>query len=223
MSRFEHFLITRFNVKEPAWKPVDKHGQPTLTDEWMEHRFELFEKYCVSSIRKQVSKNFTWLVLFDADTSQEWLNRLPRMCKILRVIEWRKELQDYLNTTNKRWIITTRLDNDDAIAPWVIDDVQKQFKEQELTFVDFPRGYRLKDGKLYEHNEPCNPFLSLIERLGEHPKTVLAYEHGIKIAQTHNVVLGNWSSSWIQVIHERNKVTDDVNKEVLESGWAQYV
>lgn len=35
---------------------------------WLEHRFELFERFCLPSIQNQTIKSFHWIVLFDSST-----------------------------------------------------------------------------------------------------------------------------------------------------------
>ena len=65
MENYSHFIITRFNLNLYA---QDKHDLPTRTDRWLEHRFEVFERYCLPSVAAQTSGNFTWLCLFDAAT-----------------------------------------------------------------------------------------------------------------------------------------------------------
>ena len=44
MENYSHFIITRFNLNLYA---QDKHDLPTRTDRWLEHRFEVFERYCL--------------------------------------------------------------------------------------------------------------------------------------------------------------------------------
>ena len=67
MENYSHFIITRFNLNLYA---QDKHDLPTRTDRWLEHRFEVFERYCLPSVAAQTSGNFTWLCLFDAATPE---------------------------------------------------------------------------------------------------------------------------------------------------------
>lgn len=220
---FTHFLITRFNIVEKTWFDVDKHGQPTCDDKWMEHRFELFEKYCVPSVRAQSCKKFTWLVMIDKHTPTEYRQTVAELggTVLLTTTNWLEELQLFLKD-KARWLITTRLDNDDAIAPWLIQQVQDNFTNQRFTFLDFPVGYRLKNGILHKHREACNPFLSLVE---EGSKSVLSQTHGYKLGQNNDVLTISHLPSWIQVIHDRNKITDKTPGPVTEpTGWVrQYV
>ncbi len=65
VPKFKHFVITLFNLK--LWTQ-DKNNVSTRTDEWLEKRFELFENYCLPSLKAQTNKNFVWLCLFDQFT-----------------------------------------------------------------------------------------------------------------------------------------------------------
>ena len=73
MENYSHFIITRFNLNLYA---QDKHDLPTRTDRWLEHRFEVFERYCLPSVAAQTSGNFTWLCLFDAATPESCRRRI---------------------------------------------------------------------------------------------------------------------------------------------------
>lgn len=73
MENFSHFIITRFNLNLYAH---DKHARPTRTDRWLEHRFAVFERYCLPSVAAQTSRNFTWLCLFDAATPAAYRSRI---------------------------------------------------------------------------------------------------------------------------------------------------
>ena len=64
-----HFILTRFNLR---LYPKDKNGNVTLTPEWLEHRFQLFELYTLPSLSAQTCKDFKWIVLIDRETPQEY-------------------------------------------------------------------------------------------------------------------------------------------------------
>ena len=73
MKSFEHLIITRFNLNLYA---RDKHAAPTRTERWLEHRFEIFERYCLPSVAAQTNPNFRWLCLFDAATPAAYRRRI---------------------------------------------------------------------------------------------------------------------------------------------------
>ena len=43
----QHFILTRFNIL--LWRK-DKSGSPVRSREWLEHRFSLFERFCLPSL-----------------------------------------------------------------------------------------------------------------------------------------------------------------------------
>ena len=48
----KHYLLTRFNLTFKEWK-TSKNGELVLTDKWLKNRFELFENYCLPSVKNQ--------------------------------------------------------------------------------------------------------------------------------------------------------------------------
>ncbi len=52
MKKFQRYIITRFNLKVEAWTTT-KNDQKVRTEDWLKHRFELFEKYCLPSVVNQ--------------------------------------------------------------------------------------------------------------------------------------------------------------------------
>ena len=69
----QHFLLTRFNIM--LWRQ-DKEGKKVRTTKWLEHRFTLFEKYCLPSIKNQTCQDFEWIVLFDSMTPDCFKGRI---------------------------------------------------------------------------------------------------------------------------------------------------
>src|SRR5208282_1904259 len=59
---FSHVLLTRFNVRlsSPETPP---------SDDWIAHRLDLFQRYCVPSVASQTVQDFRWIVLIDSRTS----------------------------------------------------------------------------------------------------------------------------------------------------------
>lgn len=76
---FEHYIITRFNL--PVFRPkLGGEEMPSACDEkYLVYRFELFEKYCVPSIKNQTCQNFKWLILMDSRTPDVFKDRLQRL------------------------------------------------------------------------------------------------------------------------------------------------
>ena len=73
----KHFLITRFNVPYQDFSR-DKTGVETLGADWLTHRFELFEKICLPSVRNQSCQDFIWMIYFGAQTTDEFRERIGK-------------------------------------------------------------------------------------------------------------------------------------------------
>jgi Putative rhamnosyl transferase len=199
---FEHFLLTRFNVR---------HDQ-RVADDWLHHRLGYFERLCIASVTQQTNRNFRWLVYFDNERAQWFQNEVDRLAVDAFEPVWvdgrfsaEKEVAAIAERSVAPWLITTRLDNDDALARDFIDVLQNQFKKQELEFLNFRSGLQLsEEGGVYHRRESSNAFVSLIERRGSQPPIGVyvdqhnrVYRHGpLRQVAAHPM--------WLQMVHERN-------------------
>ncbi|MEC4887300.1 MAG: glycosyltransferase, partial [Scytonema sp. PMC 1070.18] len=151
MKLFEHLIITRFNVTVDFSKP-----RVGIDSEWLTHRFRLFENFCYPSIHAQSNQNFKWLIYFDQETPEyfknkikeyaEWSNFIPIYIKNRFTNEINREnVLNYLNGVE--YLITTRLDNDDAVSKDFIQEIQNKFQKQEFEFMNFTNGYVWSNNK----------------------------------------------------------------------------
>jgi len=214
---FKHFLITRFNLRQPDWK-TSKKKVAVLTEEWHENRFELFIKYCFHSIASQTNKNFEWLVFFDTTTPEKYKNIISELeAKLTNfkpvfvdgMEQFLPGIQSYVSNYDQDYIITSRIDNDDCLSKFYIDSVQKQFNKQDFTAIDFIDGYTIQTSpniKIGKRFDQYNPFISLIEK-NETPKTVWAIRHS-HWKREKNVVQIRDKKVWASVIHQENKVNE---------------
>jgi hypothetical protein len=169
----EHFLLTNFNVRL-GWTR-DAHGQTTLTPEWTEHRWRLFETFCLPSVRCQSDTRFRWLVRFDPDTREVERQRFRQLTAgMTNVIPlWRAEpfsaAIGALLDPSSELLLTTRLDNDDAIHRTAMARIRAAVGEATPELLNFPEGLVLVltrgHPRVLRYVNPSNPFLSLIERV----------------------------------------------------------
>lgn len=216
---FYHYLITRFNLKNPDWNHT-KNNESLLDDQWMEERLALFENYCFSSVTAQSNKNFKWLLFFDVSTAQKFRDRISKIIEkhafiipfyIEGMVNFQQSILDFVskNATSKPYLITSRIDNDDCIHVDFIDEVQKQFNKQDFLAIDQIEGYTLQVEPEYilgKKDHIFNPFISLIEK-NENPKTVWHYSHNMWKKEPRLVHLSE-RRLWLSVIHGKNKVNE---------------
>lgn len=202
-------MLTRFNVK------IDFGGgappPEPRSDEWLEHRFHLFDRFCFPAVRAQTNSDFRWLVFFDVDTPGAFKKRIETYAQWDRFVPCYAESYGNLGAgrvirdlapPGSEFLITTRLDNDDAIADRYVQRVQDAFARQEAAFINFTNGYILRKRRLYAARQYSNTFISLIERFDGF-RTVLQHRHSdlLRLGAVQQVDI---EPLWLQVIHGRN-------------------
>ena len=220
MANFNHFLITRFNIKSDTGFDGVITTRTFEDLEWLKDRFKRFEEYCYLSVKSQTNSNFKWLVLFDIDTPESFRERInsyksyPNFIPIFINNFNKLKLQEIIinNLTDApKYLITTRLDNDDAISQNYIEMIQDNFNYQSFEIINFHLGYVWDEssGRLYLNGRGCNPFLSLIESI-EDFKTIFLPEHHYQLYDKYqpkgmlkNIILET-QPAWFQVIHGKN-------------------
>ena len=103
------------------------------------------------------------------------------------------------------YLITTRLDNDDALSNDHMASVQRAFQDQSREFISFPFGLQSLRGHLYNVYWTANPFLSLIERVGNDGRftTVFCVAHD-RVRDQGKVRGIVDAPQWLQVLHGSN-------------------
>lgn len=225
----KHFLITRFNLRVDAWKD-DKKGNPVLSDRWMEKRFDLFSNYCLPSVINQVNKNFTWLLFFDTSTSEkqkEKIKELTTPYSFVKVVfidghdmlqeSCVKEIKDYLSGGEK-YVLTTRLDNDDALSIYYIENIQKVAKENKGRFLIDPQyGYQIDVIKnppiVRNYHRKSSQFISLKENVDD-IKTIFSRSHNGWEGVERVVTINEKKPLWVEVVHDSNKLNTHISSSL---------
>lgn len=226
-SSYHHFILTRFNIC--LWSR-DKNGQSTKTEEWLKQRFDLFETYCLTSIQSQTRKDFKWIVLFDADTPVFYKEKIAEYKKECENLEPR-----FVSAEDGRYfvrifrenivrevkegdiLITTYLDNDDALRSDYVEEVQRLASTvSDRTFIVFKYGLQYFVQLNIATRIPYrnNHFISFVERCTASSgiKTVFGYGSHINVGlfKGTNVqrVDDREKAMWIEVVHETNMDND---------------
>lgn len=215
---FQHFLITRFNISVDNWKST-KNGHEVLTDEWHEHRFNLFENYCVPSVKNQSENGFKWIVCFSTKTKPKFRKRINELNTLSHVFyplftdkshkTLDEDLYPFLRKlvdTPCKFFLTTRIDNDDILHKDFIATIQQNFIPQNRTVIDLRKGFQLtlqsKEAEARAYYKKYNHFISVIFK-AEVEKTVYARKHfqwwwNMKTIRVKDIPL------WIELVHEMN-------------------
>jgi hypothetical protein len=168
-----HFVLTQFNLKN---FPKSNNNDYESWLKWTRNRIELFKEYCLPSIINQSCKAFSWLLFFDADTPEEFTEFTDELSSYSFIdICYSKGIEDFnanyakeiRNRAGKspKWIITTRIDNDDCLHKDAIDIIQRNFVARHKYLISLASGYMLNiaDKTLSHYYYPMSPFISLIE------------------------------------------------------------
>jgi hypothetical protein len=221
-----HFLLTRFNLK--LWQQ-DKNGEKTHSNAWLAERFRLFETYCLPAVATQTCKNFRWIVLFDNDTPDIYKQKINlykiRCEQFVPLFLNEDEAPDYVIFLNKqikqlavdncRYIISTRLDNDDAINVNYIAQIQNIVRTQNIEnefCLSFKWGlqYFEKWNFAVKIKFPNNHFISLIEpnKVNHKLQNVYEIEH-LKVKHFCKVInINNKDNAWLEIVHSSNASND---------------
>jgi len=99
-------------------------------------------------------------------------------------------------------VITTRLDNDDAIASDYLEAIQRAAGGLTGGFVNFTHGFQLAHGRLYRRSDPSNAFISRVETKA--PLTTVFVDQHQWLRRHGPITQVNESPKWLQVVHGGN-------------------
>jgi Putative rhamnosyl transferase len=205
---FTHLLLTRFNAAV-SFAP----SAPRLETNWLTARLALFEQYCLPSVAGQRGADFRWLVFFDAASPGWFKERIATFAPLVTPIYIEGLATDEViarsvvqtGLVSSLYLVTTRLDSDDAISKDCLASVQNAFRQQDREFITFPLGVQSFHGDLYNVYWPFNPFLSLVERVrdNEQVTTVFCIAHD-RVGEEDHLKRVFRSPQWLQVLHGSN-------------------
>lgn len=221
------FILTRFNLK--LWWNKDKVGMKVQTEEWLEERFRLFEKYTFPSVRALTYPHFHWICLFDTETPSHYRSRIdnyvseePRLDACYVTWQEARKFQDVFRKRVKQLadnkdegLLTVYLDSDDCLRNDFLDRLMGLATHAKFgTIFSFEYGIQY-----YEQLNiairipyPNNHFLAYYEKTGERVRTIWGFWHfciykykGLSIQTEDN----KDNPMWVEVIHDSN-VDNDV-------------
>jgi hypothetical protein len=184
---YAHFIITQFNLRN---FPKSNHGDFESWIQWTRKRIILFKEYCLPSIINQSYKAFNWLIYFDIETPLEFNEFIKELGSFSFInICYCKGIEDfnhsYIEDVKKRtapavkWVLTTRIDNDDCLHRNAIMTIQESLVMRHNFLISLASGYilNIKDRTLSHYYYPMSPFITLIEANNNDIKGVFEKGH----------------------------------------------
>jgi hypothetical protein len=175
---------------------------------------KLFRQFTFPSLAWQSRMPDAWLVFFDEGTPEATRDEFRQLAAELPLIhiEYCGELTQQLVIERVRriiaptadWVLTTRLDNDDALHRRFIETVQSHARPGVREFINPTYGLILANGRLYRQRDYSSPFITLSEPVSD-CRTVWMDQHTL-LARHGPVRQFALPDAWIQVVHGGNLV-----------------
>lgn len=202
----DHVLVTRFNLPTAGSESLIR-----AQDGWLQDRVELFERYTVPSVRAQSTNRFRWIVYFDPE-SPDWL--IERLAPLVadgvfaplyrETVAWHDVATDAREITGGRrvMLLTTNLDNDDAIAIDFVERLQHMVRVGKREALYLGTGLILSGGTAFLRFDPENAFCSVAEPWDG---AVTAWRDWHNLLHNHMTLrIERGRPAWLQVVHGRN-------------------
>src|ERR1035437_5930051 len=131
-----HYLLTKFNVPIASANPPGVHGDI----DWLRGRWDLFQRYCLPSVQSQSTQEFSWLIFCWSGTPPEirrLLDNLQNASPLIRVVYTATsptpaQLHRLFAPADQpvgSYLLTSRLDSDDALAVWYLERIRHAAEE----------------------------------------------------------------------------------------------
>jgi len=207
MPWHRHVILTRFNVPT-----MGREADVRAKTGWLDRRFDLFERFCLPSVAGQTRRDFSWLIYFDTRTPAPFRARIAEAQRrfpfialfrdALPLEDVRADVSAHLPTGKGR-VLTTRLDNDDALARDFVARVQDVGATHPTgTAFNFPTGFAWRKGWVFGARDESNPFASVVEDALEF-QTIWARPHAV-LGEAFRLIQIEDGPAWLQVIHGDN-------------------
>jgi len=172
MTTLTHILVTRFNLNYGDLYPY--------SEEWMDHRMALFERFCLPSVLRQRDTGFAWRIYFDRARTA------PRESQVRQLLDHPSATPVFVDSPTEMiedlraqapgagLFLTTRLDNDDVLHSDFTADVQSRALALEAegalpAIVDAPLATWWREGERRAQqyrSQIVTPFATMVERPG---------------------------------------------------------
>ncbi len=205
-TEVDHVILTRFNLPTVGFEQIVR-----AKEGWLKDRISLFERYCIPSVVAQNKQSFSWLIYFDSE-SPEWLKKkvqghvddklyTPLFRTSVGEEDVLRDIREFTGDVNER-LITSNLDNDDAVATNFVERVQDAAPRHGRSAIFLSRGLIRTNTNLYLRRDKENAFCSVISDWSS-PSTCWSDWHTLLTKKMPSVHLYD-EPAWLQVVHGLN-------------------
>ncbi len=193
---------------------------PEVSLEFNRYRLGLTAGITVPSLAAQTRHDVTWLVLVDpADPLIEERTEVLKRSGLDVLVEPAKDIKrearfdepwgpwhDYLDWSDA--LLTSRIDDDDAYAPWVLDTFRESAERYTASrrargarriFV-LPVGYRVADGRVNLRHDRVNQFSTMYAPRGD--KACIMDMNHSAVRRLARVIILSRKPSWLWFRHD---------------------
>lgn len=160
MLNYKHYILTRFNYPE---------------DYDVQYRLNIFENFTLPSLLGQTNKNFTWLISVNSVHKNLFKPFLNKGIDI-KLVKENAPCIDFINTQPKvSYLITTRIDNDDALHKDYVDYIYSSFTKNQTERLIDSRAFEITSDKKflfldrYSSIGMVSPMVTLIKPINQYP------------------------------------------------------
>lgn len=209
--RLRHVVMTRFNLATPGREAAFRN-QP----DWLEGRFDLFERYCLPSLAAQDDQDFDWIIYFDDQTPAAIRERIeadrkirpfhPYYTPLFPAEGWRNSILELVGADRGDALLTTNLDNDDGLAVDYMSrlhEAARRLWNGKACALNFTNGFVLNGHRLFAHVHSSNAFVNILEPYSEGLHTAPGIKH-MDLALHLPVHQLSGPGAWLQVVHGGN-------------------
>lgn len=215
-------LLTRFNLPSRGYESLVRSSSG-----WLEERVALFERFCIPSLKAQSDQQFVWIIYFDPQSPAWLMNKiqqwqaLPQLKPVFRdevmLDDMRLDFEQALGYRPRR-LLTSNLDNDDAIGRHFLSRLKALAPEQGRTALFLKNGLVVRGDRLFLNTDPDNAFCSVIEDW-EGFVTCWVKAHN-QLKHKMPVIDAGGQPGWLQVIHNSNVSNRTRGWRVSPQGFA---
>lgn len=199
----KHLILTPFNFQFFC-----EHTD-SLSDEWMEKRMEIFLNVTYPSLMSQTVMDFEWIIGFDTKTPAKWKEKINKIKGIQPVYPkkapkvWINVIKFFKEFHGSKYLLTTRIDSDDAFAKNAIQSIQSLVDDPYSRYINLLHGLVTDGNIVYRLDYKSNSFISRMERTSK-AESVRTIDHTDAKFTKRFQQIKNMPPLWLIYIHGLN-------------------